>query len=304
MSIQESLLSSLPYNWKILFGVLIAIFSFLATIENGIVLVTIFNYQILRTTSNKILSSLAMSDFLTGASVGSLYAIQLLIPRYVNSVAIDSLRRYLSTFLVGASFFNLGFISYDRSVHLRLLNNYRLSQRKLYITLFVCWLIPLLVPLLRLVDSSEAAYSAVIAFFITMIFVGMICCYGLIIHALQKHQNTTSFDCTSQRQAVKTVCLILTFFAIAIIPICIYHVLKITKALPKEELAKSYIIGMLLCVMNSAINPIIYYLRTPMLKKHMHRLITALFWKRRLRIRPLETNHQDNQADKVVVIGN
>lgn len=271
--IEESLMTCLPTNWQTFFGVLIAIFSFLATIENGIVLITIFNYQVLHTTTNKILSSLAMSDFLTGATVGLLFALQLLDSRYVGDATIDMLRRYLSTFLIGASIFTLGFISYDRSLHLRLLNNYKLSRKKLYATLFVCWLIPLLIPLLRKVDDSETAYSATIVTVAGIIFVGIISCYCLIISALRQQHKLTNITYRGERRAVQTVFMILTIFAITILPICIHHTLNVCKALPKEKLAKSYIIGMFLCIMNSAINPIIYYFRTPYLKMHVQRLM-------------------------------
>lgn len=278
MTQYTTILVYLPDNWKKIFGVLMAFVSFLATVENGVVLITIFKYQALHTTSNKILSSLAMSDFLIGVTVALILSLQMLNPMYIAHATLDMLRRYLSTFLIGASLFNLGFISYDRSLHLRLLNNYNLSKKKLYVLLFLCWSIPFFIPLLRKVDDSETAYSTIIVFVVGIIFVGMICCYGLIIFALRKHQETANINCNNERRSVKTVLMILTLYVISIIPICIYHALNFSKALSREELAKAYIMVMFLCVMNSTINPFIYYLRTPDLKKHVHDLMKSL-WK-------------------------
>ena len=76
-----------------------------------------------------------------------------------------------------------------------------------------------------------------------------------------------------ERKAVKTVFVILTVFVLTVIPVIIHNALNVSQAMDEEKLAKSYIIGMMLCVANSAINPVIYYFRTPYLKKHIKRLL-------------------------------
>lgn len=272
-----SLLNYLPDLWRIIFGVLMAIISILATVENGIVLFTIFKFQVLHTTVNKILSSLALSDFLTGVCVASLFSLQLLDDSIMRYELVDMLRRYLTTAFVGASVATLAFISYDRWLHLRLLNSYRVKRRKLYCILLLCWLVPLLLPLLRKVDDSEVVYSGVIVMIVVLVLGTIAVCYVLIWMALNQRQQSTTVTMifSRERRAAKTVLVILTIFAATIIPICLHHAMNMFKSASNDKLAKSYIVGQTLSLANSAINPVIYYYRTPDLKKHVRRVMRS-----------------------------
>lgn len=272
-STEQNLLSILPNDWKLVFGILMGVISIIAIIENAIVLATMFYYQVLHTNTNKILSSLALSDFLTAASVGTLFTLQLLDENSIQNTLLNNVRRYLSTMLIGASVFTLAFISYDRSLHLRLLNRYKMTRKKLFICLCICWIIPALIPILRKVDDSESAYSAVIVLFATLVLFGIMFCYGIIFNALRVQQKLAAITYKCERRAAKTVFIILTVFSVTIIPICIHHSLNISQALPPWLLARTYIIGMTLCVASSTINPVIYYFRTPYLKTHIMRLL-------------------------------
>lgn len=276
MGAEENLLSILSNNWKLSFGILFGIISLVATVENAVVLVTIYKYEALHTNINKILSSLAFADFLTGSCVALLFSLQLLSDTHINNATVNTTRRYLSTMLVGASVLTIAFISYDRSLHLRLLNKYAMSQKKLYISLTTCWLVPALIPLLRKVDDSEAAYSATIVVIVVLILLGIIFCYGIIFRALRNHERGVMTTYANERWAAKTVCIILTVFAVTVIPISIHHGLNVAQALPPKILAKTYIIGMWLCVASSILNPIVYYFRTPSLKEYIRRL--AIGW--------------------------
>ena len=57
--------------------------------------------------------------------------------------------RYLSSILLGSSLFTVGFISYDRCLHLVRLNQYNMPRWKMIPVLLLCWLVPIIIPLFR-----------------------------------------------------------------------------------------------------------------------------------------------------------
>lgn len=68
--------SRLPDDYRVKFGVLMALLAFISSIENLMVLVVLLKFTVLHTTCNKILRSLALANFMTG--LVALHAVQLL----------------------------------------------------------------------------------------------------------------------------------------------------------------------------------------------------------------------------------
>ena len=259
-----------------------AIISFAATVENALVLLTLHKYKELHTPSNKILASLAVTDFLTGITIALLFSLQLLNDQLTHQCIIELVRRYLSSLLVGASVLTIGFISYDRYKNMPKINP-RMKKRKLRIGIFLCWAIPALIPFLRFVTKSEDVYSAIIVVIDIIILMIISMCYAILIYTIRNHNKkmiarygNMANDIKrmkNERKAAKVVLTIITFFVVMIIPICVHLALALSKKFNKNFLAKSYIIGMTLCILNSAVNPIIYYAKRPQLRRRFLNLV-------------------------------
>lgn len=274
----NSTLDHLPdVYWRYLFGSSMALIGVITTLENLLVLLVLNRYADLYTPSNKILGSLAVADFLTGCIVAPLHVIQYFDSDIMHACVVEIMRRYFSTALIGASCMTLGFISYDRYLHLVKLQNYNMSKRTLYIGLIFCWTVPLLVPLFRKITDTEELYSAIIILIVSIILVTIIFSYFGVISALRRRKNDivsrdpniSQSRTNYEYQAGVTVFIIITIYIIMVTPICLYFILKLTKLFDEKFLSKAYNFGIFLAVSNSAVNPLVYCYRTRSLKKYI-----------------------------------
>lgn len=258
--------------------VLIAIFG---TMENAIVIMVLYKHKPLHTPTNQILASLALADFLSSLLVAPLHAVQLLDREMLNNCSVDRCRKYLSPILVGASSYIIVFISYDRCLHLRKLQDYRMPKRKLYAMTLLCWSMAIAIPLIRLFDSIEAKkiYSILVIMNAILILLALTLSYVGLLAMLKFHQRATNDNSTTnrridnERRAVRTIILILSLYVIMLIPIIIFHGLYTTKNGNRHLLAFSYIIGISLALGNSVVNPLVYCYRTPILKRRIKLMV-------------------------------
>lgn len=266
--------------WRYAFGVSMCMISVIGAVENAIVLTVLWKFPLLRTPTNKILASLAVADLLSSLTVAPLHAVQLLSSGLANDCIIESLRIYTSPILVGASAYIIGFVSYDRCLHLRKLQKYKMSEKKLYLILALCWSIAVVIPMVRIIDTIEAkkVYSVLVIINAMLILAVLVTSYAGLLIMLKRHQGDTvntlnKSRLENERRAVKTVVIIITLYVIMLVPILIYHGLYSMKNVNRQLLVTSYVVGMILAVGNSALNPFIYCYRTPSLKKHMLRFL-------------------------------
>lgn len=286
----NSTLGNLPNEyWSNVLGSLMCIATISATLENLLVLVVLSKYSVLKTTSNKILASLAMADFLTGATVAPLHAVQYLSEDVRQNCVVEQMRRYISTALIGASTLSLGFISYDRCLHLVKLQKYKMRLRFLYTVLLVCWLVPILIPFLRKISNSEQIYSATILTVGTINLLTILISYLAVILALHQYSRRcgTGFHQSAvenERRAGVTVLIVITLYISMLVPIFIHHGLNLTNSFDEKFLAITYSVAQCLAILNSSVNPLIYCYRTPVLKKFTRTLFKdvrkMLTWKR------------------------
>ena len=273
--------------WKNIFGTLMCAVAVTASFENIIVLIVIFKCSALRTPSNRILASLATADLLTGAIVAPLNVAQYFRVSILHNCTVEAVRRYLSTALIGASTFTLGFISYDRCLHLVKLRKYKLEAKYLYPVLAICWLVPILLPFLRKINDSEQVYSATILTIGILVLVTVVVSYVGVIVSLRRFSNQCGSDiqqssAENEKRASITVIIIITLYIFMLFPVFIHHGLNSSKLFDKYFIAKTYNITMLLAVANSSINPLIYCYRTMVLQKHIRQLFSDIFKRFRL----------------------
>lgn len=249
-------------------GFLLAIASMMATFENAIVLIVLLKYKVLHTPSNVILASLATANFLTGFIVAPLYFLEWLgiISHYLTPVTVA--RESLIRIFFGVSTITMAFISYDRYLHIRRLQNYKMGKKFLYTGLAVCWFAPVAISSLYLpvIHFKKFIYVEVVStIFSLFILAAIIIPYAGILLVLRQH-TTLSDNATrqmfteNQRRAGRTVAIIVTVYLLMNGPAIINEVLFVS---PELNLTCAFLV-----MANSAVNPIIYFYQTPTLKKH------------------------------------
>lgn len=273
----RSFLLYLPSNkYNHSFSCVMVLISFLATLENGLLIAAFTTYSAIRkTASQKFLISMVVSDFLTGISVGPLYATQAINHHLASICVLQTIRVYLASIFMGTSIVTVGFISIDRAHNLIKLHNYSMKNSIVYSIIILCWIIPLINAVLSYVDY-QIIFS--VALFITgiLIFFITLSSYIALIVALRKPHdlnNPTIERAYVKRQlkAAKTSFLILTIHMLMIFPlicdrivIAIFPVYRYT-----TQRAVLLLFIMTLMVGNSLVNPLIYCARIPDVRTHM-----------------------------------
>ena len=276
-----STLDKLPtLAWFYTLGCVNIFISITASVENFIVIFVLLWYKNLHTLSNRILISLSFSDLCTGLLIAPLHAIQLLNENTRNSCAIDQVRRYLSTVLIGTSSLLIAAISYDRYLHMKKLQNYNayMSAKKVRVMISICWIIPIVYPMLRLIDDSEAVYSGAVATMQVLILLILLGCYLMTLLTLHYKakllEHVTTSMATRQIRASVTVFIIITCYVSMILPLCGYFLAHVAGQ-PSSETVRSelYTVSITMAMLDSAINPLIYYFRNPTFRRCATRLV-------------------------------
>ena len=267
---------------------------FVAFFGNLLVFVLIWRTTSLRNRSICCLLSLAVTDFLVGMILEPMHVLQFLFQEFRENCMFNSIRRIFSVVLIGASISSIAFISYDRYIHLSKTQNYNrnMTPRKIAMLLFIVWLVPIFMPFLRLMGKDERAYGSFVFFYVLSNFVIMLVCYICIIKLVREKEKNMNRHielgkCREARgtsyhvQAARVVTIIILCFFIATTPISISMGMSglqliLSKAITGFSGRNGeifYAFAMTSAMVNSAINPIIYYARNPGFKESLHELL-------------------------------
>ena len=145
------------------YGMLSIFAAIFAACGNTLVLIVLWMPN-QRIKSNKILTSLAISDSLVGYVLLPIFSWQLLNTEQLQSCSVDYTREYLTTVFIGSSLFTLGVVSYDRYILLTKLTNYNryMTNRKIIILLTVAWVFPIVSPALRFLGKGPFLYCVIL----------------------------------------------------------------------------------------------------------------------------------------------
>ena len=180
----STIFSNLDSYWRHIFGVLFALTSILATVGNGVVLVTMCKYAVLRTSSYILLANLAMFDFLTGMVGALLTSVQLLNKNIVNNRKFEEAQVCTTILFIAGSGITISCISIDRYLQITKLNDYAMSKRSLFIAVAISWLIPTLASLLSLF-SDHLIYQITVMIIFLLVLLVLIFSYISVIIALR-----------------------------------------------------------------------------------------------------------------------
>jgi len=267
-----------------------------STSGNILVFILVIYNRRLRTRSNAFLLSLATSDFLVGAILGPMFAVQFFSHEHRENCYFNKIKRYLSTLLLGGTVGSIALISYDRWAHLSKAVRYHnfMSKKKVAVLIAIAWIIPSLVPLVRL--TSEAVYSAIVIVYVCLLLALMMICYFVIARIVRSselnlRQAGAAIPPSGARvnhvRVAKAVILVILCLLVTCMPVCIYLGVTALNGLSPGMINISddtkeicYAVLMTIGLANSGINPVIYYFRMPEFRKTMKSLAAQLFrWK-------------------------
>ena len=299
-------MSSLETPLTTIFGAMFISISVFASVTNGLVLFVLWKPGGKVTTSTKILTSLAVSDFLVGMILSPLTSWQVL-SKSLNDCRVEYTRRYLVLLLTGSSVLTLGLISYDRYILLLKLGNYSkyMTRWKLITFLLFAWLVPALIPILQLEIFGSFPYliAVILIFFCPLVVLSVN--YRLILRVIKRQEKTlrtyelevsgaTSVTDTSRgtiqnnfkeiaatekkkRKArkqitlAKSVIMLIFWYILFLMPSNAWIVVRLINLkyyfLSLKVFHVWYLIAAVTTLLNSRLNPVIYFLKNPEFRK-------------------------------------
>ena len=270
-------------------GVINLLVGLAALIGNVMAFLVIFKTKYFRNRSTCFLGSLIMTDFLVGAILEPMHVAQFFSEALRNNCKFNTARRYLSTLLIGASISSIAIISYDRYTHLSRTQQYlkHMCIKKVVALISISWVIPMIVPILMKLGKDEKIYSGIIFVLISIYFTIIVICYVFIVKIVRKKKSEEdeSGNQSSKRKrrtkndirAAKAIGIIIVCFCLTLIPVSIYHCIVAVKAFMPNSIPDFkessrdvfYACAMTLAMVNSGINPLIYYFRNPKFKESL-----------------------------------
>ena len=264
-----------------------------SSLGNFIVFLIIMKSKRLHTRSNVCLMSLATTDLLVGLILEPLHIMQLFSAEYRTNCRFNTIRRFLATLFMGASIGSIAVVSYDRYKHLSKSLNYRqcMPKKKIALLLLLSWLVPLAMPFSRYIN--EVVYKVVIIVYISTIIAIMMSCYVFIIRIVKNredslrvartHSNSRTREMKNHIRAAKAIVLVIVFLLVTFAPLAIYFAVVAISSLLKKSIFMSatsreigYACCMTVAMANSAVNPVIYYLRIPEFRANFKRYARSL----------------------------
>ena len=252
---------------------MLILLALVATIENLIVIIVIGKNRSLQKPSIILLGILAGVDFITGTVVIPIHVVM------INTwVSRDFRKNSVFMFLV-VMFFSLSTvlaISVDRFLHALRLDRYELTTKKLVFGLLLFWAVPLIITLSLALEHYWDGLPWLMLSFFLFCLCGMIFAYIGMVLALAAHMRRAGDNTAMQamigneRQAVRTTLIIICACVLLNIP----PVATIVLAFMGNSNNIFCATTVFVLLANSAVNPMIYCLRMPSIRKHVFFLFT------------------------------
>lgn len=271
----------LPEKWRLWFGIVIVVLALFSVLFNIFVAGTICKFSVLQTPSNMVLASLSLTHFFIGGIAAPLHVLQLLNGELLSNYMFDVVRQYLTTSLIGVATLTLGFMCLDRCQHMVKLRNYSKTLDSVMATLFFCWIVPFLIPLLlKVKDDMHAVviiiFGTMILLTINMSYIGLVYSLRKLVHNDDKKGKTERAFIRNERRAGTTVFIILSLYTALLIPIFLYHAVCSLEIYDIDVIAKVYLVGMFFVLTTSMVTPVVYISRTPALCSYLIELLCFL----------------------------
>eukprot|EP00112_Aurelia_sp_Birch-Aquarium-sp1_P011944 Seg2508.1 transcript_id=Seg2508.1/GoldUCD/mRNA.D3Y31 product="hypothetical protein" protein_id=Seg2508.1/GoldUCD/D3Y31 len=291
------------------------ILALMASFGNLLFFVVILRNRQLHTRSNACLVSLATTDMLAGIILEPIHIIQLFDGDYRNDCKLNFARRLLMTFFICSSVGAVTVVSYDRYMHLSKTVNYLIfmTKRKMIMLLVTSWLVSLIISMSNFAEEFMSRVFIIV--FISISFTIMITCYVTILR-ITKHRedalrsaltlSTTIIHASIAKEAkthirvAKAISIIIALFCLTFAPWAIFFIVISVSELSNSAFYTSlhakenaYAVLATAVLANSAINPIVYYLRIPKFKESFKRCARPFY---ALSLRDMGSSHNGSNS--------
>ncbi|XP_046730101.1 trace amine-associated receptor 13c-like [Silurus meridionalis] len=271
---------------------------------NLLVIISVFHFKQLHTSTNMLVLSLALSDFLVGTLVMPSMLIWIIESCWIFGRIFCTSFLLIGGFLTSLSIYNVALIAVDRYFALShpFLYTNIICKRTMYTVVFSNWCVCLVYNtafcyfngtfMNYVMCPRECFYflrdiSSLIDLVVTFIFPlsVIIILYSRVFLIAKKHatairelnnhtrpqtQKITSHSMKSERKAAKVLGILVSVFLLCLLPYFIYSLLGDVIELQTETL-KKFLLGFCL---NSSINPVIYALFYPWFRRCIKLIIT------------------------------
>lgn len=284
-----------------IYVVLFIFIGLFAALGNALALVILLLSRI-RSKTNSVLMSLALSDALVGCILCPYTVYQLIESETRKNCEQEFVRIFLSISFIGTSAINVGYIAYDRYMLLTRLN-IQSSRQKTILFLIISWIFPPACVALDWVNIY--LYNIVAALIIIVPLIALTTFYFLITKAITRKKKQLfkiQFKTTKSERTVearndvkiqktlhndriklaKQVIFLVVFYIICLLPSAVAVLLNmvyvVTKTAKPISSQNFFLFTLFAAASNSCINPIIYALKYP----EFQRTLRKLFCKRKM----------------------
>ena len=281
---QQSYTSTIPDSQKPLLAVMLGAIAITATSLNVLVLVTFISSRSLSKPCNKLLLSLAITDFMVGAVVVPQQLVNLFISKQCQPKSMLLLTKYL----VIASCGNLCSISYDRWLFFTKQTIYAEQMRgvRFYCTISMPFFMPLIIILFSYIYPIIQLWMAAILFLAGYLL--YLSCYTCLYLALSRrkrfwrNQETGSHTQIILKQTQKSMRLISALIIcnfLCTAPAFVYRVLIILDEyllLTLHHLDQRFhfkLVAAIMVELNSSLNPVLFFIISSKFCSNLHRIV-------------------------------
>ena len=284
--------TSLHTNY-IIAAIFNAVFSFTAFFGNAIILAALRKTSSINRVSNALLYSLALSDFMVGLVVQPSHVIYC-IYGVIGGPQVRCYSRivfqYTSDYFIAISFLTIVAISLDRYLTLCHRLTYRsvMTPGKIRGAIIFVWIICLSFPLGRLASPSTPMILSSVVFIVFLVIPSVV--VYKIYRFLKQHQlqlssqqtvdskQVSSFNVSQYKRSVITLILVYLALFLCFLPSVGVTTAWVTSDLPgKLRLIRVGNFSLTALMLNSSINPFLYYWRIPEVRKLKGDLFKKLF---------------------------
>ena len=169
-------------------------------------IIAIINNPVLRTKSNFLLATLAVTDLFVGAITAPLTTILIYFKRATPCGVIIA-NNFLTTHLCGASVFLLSVISIDRYYHFSKLHSYYIfmSKKRIAISIVTSFMAAAICAFLYITKISLLLFFVILALFFTIPLVTIIICYWKIFKIVRLKTQSIEERRKNNRVEVRSI---------------------------------------------------------------------------------------------------
>ena len=263
-----------------------------ATAENILVLVAIYKFSALQTTSSQFLCSLAVADLMVGMIMNPTIIVRISMNIYGNVHPLAVFAECLCVQTIAATMFSLLAISIDRYIAVTKVFRYKelVTKQKCTWVILLCWLATLLLPAVRLTITNVAYLpllwlaAIILTFCLPMMIISF--CYFHIWKVAKSQTRKIISQTVVERghtaaimrnaKAAWTVGIVITVCILFWTPTVTIGVIQntTTNDCSKRKMNATWLWGITVPFALSSVNPVIYCFRTNGFKSALYKLLS------------------------------